>query len=265
MADLTLDIAELEAELSNPIPEKVYAELRERYIYCVCCGSAESLQSHHIVYRSQGGPTTLENLILLCGNSCHPRSHGRVVNGKESFKIMYLDGGLCVMERTGEVRVLDMRPHVPTAAAGEGAFALHEVILDFKRHIERNFWSIGSALKLMQESEAYRVLGHDTFNGYIASPELSFSRSWVYRLISVVREAERLDVKPEEIQDIDKDKLALVLPVATKENVAERLADARELSRSDVQQLYAGHPEYAHGSEREYVCRFCGRTNRVNS
>jgi 5-methylcytosine-specific restriction endonuclease McrA len=33
---------------------------------CVYCGLRNNLHVHHIVYRSAGGPDTLENLVTLC-------------------------------------------------------------------------------------------------------------------------------------------------------------------------------------------------------
>lgn len=52
---------------------------------CVLCGInysyAYSLDCHHIVFRSQGGAGTKENLALLCGpvtqsGTCHFKAHG---------------------------------------------------------------------------------------------------------------------------------------------------------------------------------------------
>ena len=49
-------------------------KVRERDIYCRLCGSTSLLQAHHIIYRSQGGKDTLDNLILLC-LYCHEKVH----------------------------------------------------------------------------------------------------------------------------------------------------------------------------------------------
>lgn len=48
---------------------------------CVLCGCNEGIAIHHIVFRSQLGKSTMDNLALLCIH-CHvPIAHG--VNAKE--------------------------------------------------------------------------------------------------------------------------------------------------------------------------------------
>lgn len=43
---------------------------------CVACASLRSLMLHHVVFRSAGGPTSLDNLVTLCA-----RCHGLVHDG----------------------------------------------------------------------------------------------------------------------------------------------------------------------------------------
>ena len=65
----------------NKLEEKLY----ERANYsCEVCGSKSGLQKHHIVKRSQGGPDTLLNLILLCWE-CHHGTYG--IHGKHGKKL----------------------------------------------------------------------------------------------------------------------------------------------------------------------------------
>ena len=48
---------------------------------CVLCGGHEGIAIHHIVFRSQLGKSTMDNLALLCVH-CHvPIAHG--INAKE--------------------------------------------------------------------------------------------------------------------------------------------------------------------------------------
>jgi len=42
---------------------------------CRLCRGTDLTQIHHIRYRSEGGPHTVENLIVLCG-VCHTTVHG---------------------------------------------------------------------------------------------------------------------------------------------------------------------------------------------
>jgi 5-methylcytosine-specific restriction endonuclease McrA len=52
---------------------------RDRRICQVCriyCG--QSIHLHHVVYRSLGGPTTLENLLSVC-QKCHAAIHAKTI------------------------------------------------------------------------------------------------------------------------------------------------------------------------------------------
>lgn len=54
--------------------KEIYTYIAEHCPYCALCGSSWRLHIHHILYRSEGGPTTLWNLIRLCEN-CHIKVH----------------------------------------------------------------------------------------------------------------------------------------------------------------------------------------------
>lgn len=45
-------------------------EYRSRFTCCELCGSRKSLEVHHIIPISFGGPDTEENMIVVCGK-CH--------------------------------------------------------------------------------------------------------------------------------------------------------------------------------------------------
>jgi 5-methylcytosine-specific restriction endonuclease McrA len=45
--------------------------------YCELCGSWQNIDPpHHIIFKSQGGHDTPENLITLC-RDCHDNAHGK--------------------------------------------------------------------------------------------------------------------------------------------------------------------------------------------
>jgi 5-methylcytosine-specific restriction endonuclease McrA len=44
---------------------------------CTRCGSPEGLEVHHVIAAADGGATTMENLIVLCGD-CHREVETRV-------------------------------------------------------------------------------------------------------------------------------------------------------------------------------------------
>lgn len=68
---------------------KQYILNRDGYA-CNCCkkGSKQNveLQVHHIIFRSNGGTDTKNNLITLC-KPCHDKLHGRKDGQKESMKL----------------------------------------------------------------------------------------------------------------------------------------------------------------------------------
>lgn len=54
----------------------VFERVRERDSgTCRGCGTSRSIEVHHIVYRSHGGPDEEWNLISLC-QRCHGSAHG---------------------------------------------------------------------------------------------------------------------------------------------------------------------------------------------
>lgn len=62
--------------MSDDVPEAVRNNCYERDNYrCRMCGATNvPFHLHHILYRSQGGPHTRENLITLCFR-CHDTAH----------------------------------------------------------------------------------------------------------------------------------------------------------------------------------------------
>ena len=54
----------------------VYAAVTARDGCCRCCGRSSGLHRHHIVFRSQGGATTEQNVVLVC-LVCHAAIHAR--------------------------------------------------------------------------------------------------------------------------------------------------------------------------------------------
>lgn len=64
--------------MSDDVPEAVRQECYARDAFrCRVCGVVNaSFNLHHIMYRSQGGPHTRENLITLC-RRCHDTVHSK--------------------------------------------------------------------------------------------------------------------------------------------------------------------------------------------
>jgi hypothetical protein len=73
----------------EPDADLIYAAVgrRSRGV-CELCGTAPATNFHHRQMRSQGGDTTYENIVHLCGfgntSGCHGRAHNdpdRYING----------------------------------------------------------------------------------------------------------------------------------------------------------------------------------------
>jgi hypothetical protein len=87
----------------------VYDIVREKFAYCQVCGSTDLLEAHHLVPRSQGGPDTEENLVLLC-RSCHRKRH------EELLKLQREGNELVIYDvETGQAQ---RKPIVPHRALG---------------------------------------------------------------------------------------------------------------------------------------------------
>ncbi|HZG16931.1 MAG TPA: HNH endonuclease [Candidatus Bathyarchaeia archaeon] len=57
------------------IKPETYAKVFERDKgKCVLCGRIDGLEAHHVIYRSQLGKGTEDNIVMLCFQ-CHHRAH----------------------------------------------------------------------------------------------------------------------------------------------------------------------------------------------
>jgi len=77
MKRLKAALKRLERREHRAVHEAVHR--RDGRICQVCriyCG--QSIHLHHVVYRSQGGPTTLENLLSVC-QKCHAAIHAKTI------------------------------------------------------------------------------------------------------------------------------------------------------------------------------------------
>lgn len=119
------------------------------------------------------------------------------------------------------------------------ALAVHKDILELKNTIEGSFIDLAKNLKSVRDDELHKQLDYDTFESYIASPELSFERTKVYKLIAIY-ETFILEhkYKPKDIADIGWGKLERILPNvrSTAHKTDEFLGMARGLSLSDLKE-----------------------------
>lgn len=61
--------------MSQPIPKvvKVYVLFRDNW-HCRYCNRGDTLDPHHVIFRSQGGSNAPNNLLTLC-RKCHNDIH----------------------------------------------------------------------------------------------------------------------------------------------------------------------------------------------
>jgi 5-methylcytosine-specific restriction endonuclease McrA len=83
--------------VSRTVPPKLLRALRQRDGSCVLCGQRHGCHAHHVKHWAHGGPTELDNLVLLC-RRCHRLVHER------GFRL--------ARDRFGNVRLIrpDWRP-----------------------------------------------------------------------------------------------------------------------------------------------------------
>lgn len=114
----------------------------------------------------------------------------------------------------------------------------------------------------------WEVLGYDSFEAWLAQPEIDLNPRHVYRMVQVWRElvVER-DVSPETLDAAEVTKVAVVLPAlrAGKTTVEDALADCATLSRSDLQERYAGNLQAPIAPEAEdwHDCPDCGKPHKA--
>jgi len=115
------------------------------------------------------------------------------------------------------------------------AFELFQNILDAKHEAGKQFLKIGEALVIIQEKEWYKYFDADSFEAFLAIPELGFARSTA-RLFMHVYELyiRRLGLPVEQIASIEISKLQKIAPVVERDP-EEWLSMASTLSRSDLE------------------------------
>jgi holliday junction DNA helicase RuvB len=122
--DLRGGAAAEEAPKADPTPQwmRTMVLVRDRFT-CVLCARVREIQGHHVVWRSDGGPTRLSNLACLC-SQCHELVHEKliVITGEAPHRLVVTDRDGRPLGRSGEPIGLQLRNLRPTAAAR----ALHE-------------------------------------------------------------------------------------------------------------------------------------------
>jgi hypothetical protein len=114
----------------------------------------------------------------------------------------------------------------------ELALLAHEItekIKEIVRDTTLNFYQTGELLKQVRDQKLWLASGCESFESYIADPELGISRTSAYNAIQLVE-----NFKYKEIRELDYSKVTKIIPalsVAPKEKLLEL---AGTLSRGDL-------------------------------
>lgn len=134
----------------------------------------------------------------------------------------------------------------------------------------RTHWvPLAVSLHAFHSREAWRARGAQSFNEWLAAPEVGIGYRTAKDMIDAVQElAVNRAVALGELALTDASKIAVVLPAlrAGSVGVERALADCRALTRADLRDLYRGERDDALDAEREpaaCVCGACGRVHRA--
>lgn len=149
----------------------------------------------------------------------------------------------------------------------EIAFKNHQDIISVKNRIGKDLLGLASLLTVNHDNRYYKTLGYSTWEEFLATPEISMSRFFAYKLMQIDRVwVQEYSVSPAKLQGIDSEKLYLMGTMINKnltnEEIEERLEQARTLSRSDVKQLKSGK-EYEYERYKIVTCPHCGGEVKV--
>jgi hypothetical protein len=131
---------------------------------------------------------------------------------------------------------------------GEVLEAQAKVAFDVEARIKQVILGMRKAWVLLAE-DLHRVhdlklwadLGHQSFEQWLASPEIDLERRWVYELIAMWRELViNRGVQPEQLSDVQVSKVREVLPAIRRGyvDIPDALAHCRTLGRDDLRRQY---------------------------
>jgi len=122
----------------------------------------------------------------------------------------------------------------------ESAYERHRRIVELRDTLERNALELGEALYWFERERGYRVLGYDSFNAYLADPDVNIGRSTAFKFKRVYQLfIYQLECPAAGLLEAGADKLEVIAPHVDESNVDEWVATAAALSRSDLRKEVA--------------------------
>ena len=148
---------------------------------------------------------------------------------------------------------------------------IHEKILELKNEIEMKFIKLGGYLKLVNDRKLYIEKGCQTFNEYLAMPELGFQRSTAYAIMGVYSDfIESGKIQSSDMENMSYYRLDRIRQFKDDEDIDEWIEKAKVLSLSDLNEeikIAKGKEKKEYILERkviEVVCPKCGAKFGVN-
>jgi hypothetical protein len=110
----------------------------------------------------------------------------------------------------------------------------YDDLLRAKYTIGANTLIVAQLLKECRDNGYWKVLKHDSFEGFLGSPELGFRRSKAYALIQLYElYVDKLNVPADRMLSIGTSKLSKIAPIV-ESDVEGWLSKAEHLSKSDL-------------------------------
>ncbi len=91
----------------------------------------------------------------------------------------------------------------------------YEDTVSLKGEIARNFVHLGRLLKESLDNDYWKLLGHDSFEAYVATPDIALSRSYAYQVVKLYTVyVEQMGMADDLLTRIGPSRLIAMLPSA---------------------------------------------------
>lgn len=121
--------------------------------------------------------------------------------------------------------------------AADHAWRVHSQVIEARERVERSFLDLARLLRQVRDEKLFRALGYESFEAWLADPEISLSRTVAYRLITALDAVDRYQIPEPLAVEIGVSRLELAAPMLRDVPAPEReivLHEAKELSYRDL-------------------------------
>ena len=147
----------------------------------------------------------------------------------------------------------------------DAAFELERKIKTAARDFHTSWWELAEALYTFHEEGSWKLLDYDSLDAFLAQPDLGISRAHFFRMTKMWRDLViTKGIAPATLHAIEPSKAREVVPAIMRGEVkpSDALADATELSYSDVRFKYRPEERAKHGQKPERLDQ-AGRRRRA--